>query len=85
MSSPRSFSAFVAASLAVAATAQFPCLVQDGNAAYTFTGPGPNCTTPGGQSHFTTNAIDLEAFFSYVVAVAPLDLPGVALGRFLDL
>ncbi len=43
---------------AVAASAQFPCTVQDGNAAYTFNGPGTTCSTPGGTSNFAANAID---------------------------
>lgn len=47
-----------ALALAAAAAGQFPCIVQDGNAAYTFNGPGTDCTTPGGTSNFAANAID---------------------------
>jgi hypothetical protein len=58
MPTSRLLPACFVASLSAALGAQFPCIVQDGNAAYTFNGPGTTCSTPGGTSNFAANAID---------------------------
>lgn len=58
MSELRFLSFCSALALAASAAAQFPCIVQDGHAAYTFNGPGTTCSTPGGTSNFAANAID---------------------------
>ncbi len=58
MSNPRLVSFCSTLLIAAGAAAQFPCIVQDGNAAYTFNGPGTTCSTPGGTSNFAASAID---------------------------